>query len=54
MKGLPMAKSKTKIPKKVVGVKVPKALRKSAWLDTLLAAPFNSDEGRGSAQVACS
>jgi hypothetical protein len=34
-----MAKSKTKIPKTIAGVKVPKALRKSAWLDPLLADP---------------
>ena len=33
MKELPMAKSKTKVPKTVAGVKVPKALRKSGWLD---------------------
>jgi hypothetical protein len=39
MKGSPMAKSKTKIPKTVAGVKVPKALRKSGWLDPLLADP---------------
>ena len=35
MKELPMAKSKTKVPKTVAGVKVPKALRKSGWLDPL-------------------
>ncbi|WP_201838401.1 hypothetical protein [Microvirga zambiensis] len=39
MKELPMAKSKTKVPKTVAGVKVPKALRKSGWLDPLLADP---------------
>ena len=37
MKELPMAKSKTKVPKTVAGVKVPKALRKSGWLDPMLA-----------------
>ena len=39
MKELPMAKSKTKVPKTVAGVKVPKALRKSGWLDPPLADP---------------
>ncbi len=39
MKGLLMAKSKTKVPKTVAGVKVPKALRNSGWLDPLLADP---------------
>jgi hypothetical protein len=34
-----MAKSKTKVPKTIAGVKVPKALRKSGWLDPLLADP---------------
>jgi replicative DNA helicase len=34
-----VAKSKGKTPKTVAGVKVPKALRKSGWLDPLLADP---------------
>ncbi|MBQ0821206.1 hypothetical protein KBI52_13425 [Microvirga sp. HBU67558] len=34
-----MAKSKTKVPKRIAGVKVPKGLRKSGWLDPLLADP---------------
>jgi hypothetical protein len=34
-----MAKGKTKVPKTIAGVKVPKVLRKSGWLDPLLADP---------------
>jgi len=32
-------KSKTKVPKMIAGVKVPKTLRQSGWLDPLLANP---------------
>jgi hypothetical protein len=39
-----MAKdSKTKVPKKIAGVKVPKAVRKSKAFDTLLGSPFGRE-----------
>jgi hypothetical protein len=38
-----MAKTKKKVPKRVAGVKVPKFLRKSAILQTLLASPLGRD-----------
>jgi len=39
-----MAKAgKTRVPKKVAGVKVPKTLRKSKTLDTLLGSPFGRE-----------
>jgi replicative DNA helicase len=34
-----VAKSKSKTPKTIAGMKVPKALRKSGWLDPVLADP---------------
>lgn len=34
------AKGKTKVPKTIAGVKVPKALRQSGWLEPVLADPY--------------
>ena len=38
-----MAKKKTRVPKKVAGFKVPKSLRRSSMLKTLLNSPYGRD-----------